>query len=148
MSDRTVVELETDAEIADAYPVLRQLRPVETDRLRELVATMRDEQGYRLFAVREDGEVRGVVGLIVTTNLYHGKHVWVHDLVVDEPHRSEGYGSRLLSFVEAFAERHDCSCYELASGRWRDEAHEFYERAGMAEYCYTFKKDLAAEAPY
>jgi GNAT superfamily N-acetyltransferase len=89
-----------------------------------------------------------VAGVVIRTNLYHGRHAWVHDLVVDEPVRGEGHGARLLRWVFEWADDRDCSCVELASGTWRDDAHRFYERVGMEEYCLTFKRDLDAEALY
>lgn len=148
MADPEIVELTSEAELRGAYPVLSQLRPVGEDAFPDLVERMRAESDYRLFAMRENGEIRGLAGVVIQTNLYHGKHAWVHDLVVDEPYRGEGYGGRLLEWIEAWAEERSCTCVELASGLWREEAHEFYEKRGMERYCYTFKKDLPAAAPY
>ncbi|WP_299234756.1 GNAT family N-acetyltransferase [Natronomonas sp.] len=148
MAGPDIVELTTEAQLRDAYPIMDQLRPVGEDRFVELVGTMSAESGYRLFALRVDGDVRGLAGVVVETNLYHGTHAWVHDLVVDEPHRGRGHGDALLSWVESWAENRGCSCVELASGLWREEAHGFYEDRGMERYCYTFKTDLPADSPY
>lgn len=144
----TVVELTSEADLRDAYPVMEQLRPVGEEAFLTLVDQMRDESDYRLFALAEHGRIRGLIGFVIETNLYHGKHVWVHDLVVDEPHRGNGHGGRLLSWVEEWADDRDCSCVELASGLWRDRTHQFYEDHGMEKYCYTFKTDLDADSPY
>lgn len=145
-----VEEVTSEAELREAYPVMEQLRPVGEAEFLRLVEEMRATMDYRLFALRDgpDREVRALAGLEVGTTLYHGKHVWVHDLVVDEPYRDQGYGSRLLAWVEDWAEERDCTRIELASGLWRDEAHEFYEDNGMERYCYTFKTELSTPAPY
>jgi GNAT superfamily N-acetyltransferase len=148
MDHDNIAEITTEAELREAYPVMEQLRPVGEETFLEVVETMREESDYRLFALREDGAIRGLAGIVVEVNLYHGKHAWIHDLVVDEPYRGEGYGSRLLSWADQWAEARDCSCVELASGLWRDEAHAFYEDNGMEKYCYTFKKDLSADSLY
>lgn len=150
MDEPIVEELTSESEIGEAYTVMKQLRPIDRDEYLRLVDTMRAEDGYRLFALRdgESGTIRALAGLEAGTTLYHGKHVWVHDLVVDEPHRNEGYGSQMLDWIEEWAEERDCTRFELASGLWRDRAHEFYEDNGMDRYCYTFKKELSAEAPY
>ena len=150
MENSLVDELTSESEIRDAYPVMKQLRPISEEEYLRLVETMRSEEGYRLFAMRDekDGEIRGLAGLAIGTTLYHGKHVWVHDLVIDEPYRSKGVGSRLLDWIEDWAAARDCTRFELASGLWRDRAHEFYENNGMDRYCYTFKKDLSVEPPY
>jgi len=146
MSEPVVEELTAAAEIRAALPVVAQLRPAPEAELLALIERMR-ERGYRLFALREDGSILAVAGLTVRTNLDHGRHVWVSDLVVDEAHRSQGYGGRLLAWVEEWAQTRDCTCVELASGLWRDRAHDFYEREGMERYCYTFRADLPAESP-
>lgn len=143
-------ELTTDDELRECYPIMDQLRPVGEETFLDLVETMREDRGYRLFALRDDDsdEIRALAGVIIDTNLYHGKHAWVHDLVVDEPYRGQGYGSRLLRWVYDWADERECSCVELASGHWRDEAHAFYEDNEMEKYCYTFKKDLPTASPY
>lgn len=150
MENHDVEELTTEAELRAAYPVMEQLRPIGEDVFVSHVEQMQSESGYRLFALRsvDSDAVRALAGVTVQTNLYHGKHAWIHDLVVDEPHRGEGYGGQLLSWVESWADERDCSCVELASGLWRDDAHRFYEREGMEKYCYTFTKDLTADSLY
>jgi len=147
MAEPALSEIESERELRDVYPIMEQLRPVGEDRFVELVDRMREESGYRLFAI-EDGEIRGLVGVVVDTNLYHGKHAWVHDLVVDEPYRGEGYGRHMLEWIESWADDRGCSCVELASGLWREDAHEFYETVGMEKYCFTFKTELTTESPY
>lgn len=149
MHTDSISELTTESDLRDAYPVMEQLRPIGEATFLRLVERMQDESGYRLFALREteEREIRAVAGVVVQTNLYHGRHAWIHDLVVDRPYRGEGHGTHLLSWLESWAEENDCSCVELASGLWRDEAHGFYERAGMDKYCYTFKRDLSTESP-
>jgi GNAT superfamily N-acetyltransferase len=149
MSETQIEELTTTAELREAHPVMKQLRPIDEETFLDLVDQMRREESYRLFALRDaDGDIRGLVTVEVRTNLYHGKHVWVQELVVDEPHRGEGYGSRMVEWVGEWADERGCSRVELASGLWRDEAHEFYEQNGMEKYCYTFKMELSAESPY
>ena len=147
MVEPTVEELTTEAALREASPVVEQLRPVGEERLLELVAEMRDEAGYRAFALRDDA-VLAYAGVVVQTNLYQGRHAWVHDLVVDEPRRGRGHGSRLLSWLFEWAEERDCSCVELASGTWREDSHRFYESLDMERYCLTFTYDLSAETPY
>ncbi|MFD1588253.1 GNAT family N-acetyltransferase [Halorientalis brevis] len=149
MCSKSISELTTKEELLEAYPVLKQLRPIGEETFLDTYDTMREESGYQLFALRsEDGDIRALAGVVIETNMYHGKHAWVHELVVDEPHRGNGHGGELLSWVASWADSKDCSCVELASGHWRDEAHAFYEQEGMEKYCYTFKTDLSAVSLY
>jgi GNAT superfamily N-acetyltransferase len=149
MAESNIERLTDEDEIREAYPVMKQLRPIEEETFLETYEKMRAESGYQLYALRSaTDEIRALAGLVVETNMYHGKHAWVHELVVDEPHRGNGYGAEFLSWIESWAESRDCSCVELASGLWRDQAHEFYDKEGMEKYCYTFKKDLSSESLY
>lgn len=140
MENETIDKLEGESELREAYPIVDQLRPVGEERFLELVAEMREESGYQIYGLRgEHGSLIAIAGIVVQTNLYHGTHVWVHDLVVDEQSRGNGYGSMVLSWVFDWADERDCTCVELASGLWRDDAHRFYEDLDMEKYCYTFK---------
>lgn len=135
--------------LRECYPVMDQLRPVGEENFLETVDRMREERDYQLFALRDErGTVLGLAGITVETNLYHGRHTWVHDLVIDKDYRGNGYGGHFLSWIEDWSEKRDCSCVELASGLWRDEAHRFYENSGMEKYCFTFKTDLFTKSLY
>lgn len=140
--DPEIRELTTNDELADAYPVLRELRDhLDPDEMERYHDQMREE-GYRLFG-RYDGDVLvAVAGITVGTNFYLGKHVFVHDLVTTERRRSEGHGGALLEYLHAWALERDCETVELESGLWREEAHRFYEELGYEKYCYSFKYDL------
>lgn len=137
-----VREVETDAERAEVFPVLAELRShldrEEFEALHEEMAA----EGYRLFAGYDDDEVVAVAGVTVSTNFYLGKHAYVYDLVTTADRRSEGHGRRLLEFVHEWAADRGCAAVELESGLWREDAHRFYEEMGYEKYCYSFKYDL------
>ncbi|SNR25418.1 GNAT family N-acetyltransferase [Halorubrum vacuolatum] len=145
----TITELTDEDAIRACHPLMAQLRPVDEATFMTLIDRMRRGEGYRLFRMEDAaGDPVALAGLVVTTNLYHGKHTWVHDLVVDEPRRGSGYGGRFLEWIADWADERDCSCVELASGLWRENAHRFYEANDMERYCYTFKRDLDTPSPY
>ena len=140
-----VTELRTESEWREAWPVMRELRNQLDER--EYLALL-DEmapEGYRLFALRERGAIVALAGIAVLTNLYHGRHVWVYDLVATETARSRGHGRTLLSYVEDFARAQGCGMVALASGTQRTDAHRFYEqRMGYARPSYVFAKRLGS----
>ncbi|ELY85301.1 GNAT family N-acetyltransferase [Natrialba taiwanensis] len=143
MTETRVHELETEEEWVAAFPVLNQLRThldeeSYLDYLREMTA-----EGYRFFAVSVDDEIVSLAGVGVQVNMYYGRHVWVYELVTDADHRSAGHGSKLLSFVEDWAEVNNCELVALSSGLQREDAHRFYEeRAGMERASYVYKQPL------
>lgn len=143
MNSDDIRELTTEEEWRAAFTVLRQLRDHLTeDQYLDYLDEMRDD-GYRLFAVVDEDEIIAVAGIVIRTNFYNGRHLFVYDLITDEDRRSEGHGERLMQFVTEWARDRACESITLESGLWRDDAHRFYEeRLGMDRYCYTFKKEL------
>ena len=140
---REIVELTTDADLRQAWPVMRKLRThLDEDAFLDLVGRMRPD-GYRLFALRDAGEIVALAGITVTTNLYDLRHVWVYDLVTRADRRSEGHGQALLEWVEEFGRREGCARIALSSGVQRIDAHRFYERKlGYARVSHVFRKTL------
>ena len=138
-----IVELLTPDERRDAYPVMAELRPALTlDRYLTLLEEMVPAR-YRMFALRESGEILALAGVAVCVNLYHGRHLWVYDLVTVERARSRGYGAQLLRYLEALARDLGCERAALSSGFARVEAHRFYtDRMGYEKRSFVFVKDL------
>ncbi|WP_276259355.1 GNAT family N-acetyltransferase [Haloglomus litoreum] len=138
----TVQELTTDAEWDAAVPLLRQLW---SDADPSFVRSWREEDGYHLFGLYVQGPdpatLVGVVGVSVQRVLHHRRHAWVHDLVVDEPRRSEGFGAELLAFVERWATERDCEYVALANHRDNEAALRFYEDAGMERWGYVIERE-------
>ena len=119
-------EIGTDEGFREAWAVMSQLRTSRSeDQYLELLAPMRRE-GYRLIAARVDGRIVALAGIILLTNLYDGRHVYVYDLITDGAMRSHGFGGRLLAWVEDFARDQGCEKVSLSSGVQRIDAHRFY----------------------
>ena len=140
-----VKELESDAEFAGAFAVIRELHNDLTERrYRELIPEMR-ASGYRLFAISEGGAIVAVAGVQRLTNLYYGRHFYVYDLSATESARSQGHGETLLRHVEDVARGEGCGFVALACGRERDAALRFYEdRMGYERPGYSMRKALTA----
>jgi GNAT superfamily N-acetyltransferase len=138
-----VVELTTEEQWREAFPVMHELRThLDEDGFVELVREMAP-QGYRLLALRGGGTIKALAGIAHLTNLYYGRHIWVYDLITTANARSRGYGEALLGHVERLARELNCDTVALASGLQRLEAHRFYEqRMGYQRTAYTFQKSL------
>lgn len=137
-----ISELTTENEFREAFPVMRELRPhLDEAAFLHLLADMRPE-GYRLFALRHAGVIVALAGIAILTNLYHGRHVWVYDLVTADHARSKGHGARLLSYVEDLGRSENCLAVALSSGFVRVDAHRFYEREDYLKTSFVFLKHL------
>ena len=121
-------ELSTDADIAAAIPLARQLR----DRVREetFIAEVRRQQleGYRLFGGFEDGRLVCLAGVRRSHTLSRGEHLFVDDLVTTEEARGRGHGGEMLRWVGRRAAEEGIPRVYLDS---RETARGFYERAGF-----------------
>lgn len=135
---RTVQELLEPDEVAAAWPVMRQLRPhLDQAQFAAAVAAQRAE-GYRLTAVWSRDRVCAVAGFRVLDMLARGRHLYVDDLVTDEPQRGGGAGAALFEWLIAEARRERCERLHLDSGVQRFGAHRFYFARGMHIAAYHF----------
>lgn len=132
MNNKSHIELaQTDAAIAACFPVIVQLRPhLQAD---QFVAQVRYliQQGLQLVSLAVAGKVVCVAGFRIYENLFHGKFMYVDDLVTGEDVRSLGYGKVLFAWLVDFARSQGCTSLDLDSGVQRFAAHRFYLREGM-----------------
>lgn len=93
--------------------VMRALRGTPSD----------DEQPVQLYAVADDGELAG--GLV---GYAWGRWLHVDLLWVDERHRGEGLGSRLMTQAEETAVALGCEHSRVET--WGFQAPDFYQKLG------------------
>lgn len=133
----------TDAAIAACYPVMRELRPHIA--ASEFLPRIRSQErsGYRLACIEGPAGVVAVAGFRTGENLAWGRFLYVDDLVTLPEHRSQGYGSALLSWLRTYAAEQGCGQMHLDSGVQRKDAHRFYEREGMTLASLHFFEKIA-----
>ena len=139
-----IVELTTDEEFRQAFPVMNELR-THLMRVEEYEAQLSEmrRDGYRLFAAVEDERYLALAGIAIRTNFYYGKFLYVYDLITSESVRSKGHGKALLDHLEDLARSEGCQTLALSSGTQRVDAHRFYEdKMGYDRVSYVFKKEL------
>lgn len=135
--------LDSDAEIAEGYAVMVQLRPHLTKA--DFVPRIRRQmdQGYRLAALYEADSVKAVAGFRMSENLYAGVHMYVDDLVADQDSRSQGYGGVLFDWLVRYAKENGCGQLHLDSGVQRFSAHRFYLQKRMHIVSHHFSLELS-----
>ena len=144
MSNLTIKELQSQNEIMEAFPVMKQLRThLDEGTYLELVVEAKEKDSYKMFALIADGEIVAVTGFKPMITLYYGRFVWVCDLVTDSKRRSNGYGEKLLTYIHEWAKENDYESVALSSGLQRMDAHRFYEnRMEYDKVSYVFKANL------
>jgi GNAT superfamily N-acetyltransferase len=121
-------EIQTDADIVDAYPLMKALR----DRIS--AATFVDEvrrqqeRGYQLFGGFERGRLLVLAGIRRSHTLSRGDHLFVDDLVSDESVRGSGYGREMMHWLARRAAADGIPRIYLDA---RITAKGFYEKIGF-----------------
>lgn len=132
-------------EWTEAFAVMKQLRThLDLETYLELVHEAQEKENYRMFALYDQDELAAVIGFMPMTTLYYGRFIWVCDLVTDAGKRSQGYGEKLLEYVEKWAIENGYENIALSSGLQRGDAHRFYEtKMDYDRVSYVFKKGLS-----
>jgi GNAT superfamily N-acetyltransferase len=136
-------EAVTKQEWEQAYQLLIELRTdLSKEEFTHLLKDMRAE-GYRVFCLYEGEKAVSLAGVIIRTNFYAKRHLFVYDLVTSSSVRSKGYGRKLLQFIENWGKEQDCETVGLDSGLQRKDAHRFYEDVmNYGKSSYAFRKTL------
>ena len=115
------------ADVRRCFEVMRELRShiASLEEFEERVARQQ-QQGYILAFLEAAGEMRAVAGYRYMEMLFHGRVLYVDDLVTREADRSAGYGGRLFDWLAAQAKERGCDYLDLDSGVQRFDAHRFY----------------------
>lgn len=76
-------------------------------------------------------------------NLFHsGKVFYLQILIVDENHRKQGIGKKIIDDIAAISSQEKCKAIELDSAFFRKAAHRFYTNLGFSKRGYVFSKPL------
>lgn len=132
MDTFTLSLIETDDDYRASFGVMRELRPNLLDA--ESFATQarrQGEQGYRLLAAWQDGEVKALGGYRILENLMNGRFMYVDDLVTTADSRRHGLGGKLLDALREEAKRQGCENFVLDTGLHMPLAQRFYYRQGL-----------------
>src|SRR5437660_9057748 len=111
MSDNVVIEPATEADLDELSDLLGELfseesdfRPNKEKQLRGLRLIFEQPNRGRVFVLRRDNAIVGMINLLFTISTAEGGFVvLLEDLVVHEEFRGHGYGSRLLQYAIDFA---------------------------------------------
>jgi len=131
--------LETAAEVADAFPLMHQLRPHLADAA-ELVTRWRRQtgDGYHLAGLWDGERLVALAGYRFADNLIVGHHMYVDDLVTDAEARSGGYGRQLMDWLKAETKAAGCTELVLDTPLTNVLGHRFYYRNGLLARALRF----------
>src|SRR5205809_3741783 len=111
MSEKVVIEPATEADLDELSELLGELfaqesdfRPNKDKQLRGLRLIFEQPNRGRVFVLRRDHAIVGMINLLFTISTAEGGFViLLEDLVIHKNYRDKGYGSRLLEHAIDFA---------------------------------------------
>ena len=96
-----------------------------------------------VIVAKENGKVIGTATLYyINVAVRSRPYALVEGLVVDENHRSKGFGTSLFDKCVEIARAKNCYKIIFTSGTDRTNAHKFYESHGFKKWGLEFRMDL------
>ena len=109
-------------------------RPNKDKQLRGLRLIFEQPNRGRVFVLRCDRSIVGMINLLFTISTAEGGFViLLEDLVVHREHRGHGYGSKLLDYAIEFARQKNFKRITLLTDRPELRSQSFFRKHGFYE---------------
>src|SRR5467141_3927295 len=141
MSENVAIEPATEADLDELSKLLGELfaqegdfRPDKEKQLRGLRLVFEQPSRGRVFVLRCNGAIVGMINLLFTISTAEGGFVMVlEDLVVHSQYQGQGYGNKLLEHAIEFAKQKNFLRITLLTDRPENVAQAFFRKHGFAE---------------
>jgi GNAT superfamily N-acetyltransferase len=141
VSEKVVIEPATEADLDELSEMLGGLfaqesdfRPDKDKQLRGLRLVFEQPSRGRVFVLRRDGAIVGMINLLFTISTAEGGFViLLEDLVIHQQFQAHGYGSKLLNHAIEFAREKNFLRITLLTDRPENQAQEFFRKHGFHE---------------
>ena len=139
--ENVVIEPATEADLDELSQMLAELfaqesdfRPDKDKQLRGLRLIFEQPSRGRVFVLRRDGVIVGMINLLFTISTAEGGFViLLEDLVVQKKFQGHGYGAMLLKHAIEFARQKNFLRITLLTDRPENVAQEFFRRHDFHE---------------
>lgn len=101
-------------------------------------------QGYRCVGLWLNGTLVGITGFWIFTRFWCGTQMDLDNVIVDEAYRGQGFGKKLLAWLEQKALEEQVETIVLDSYSASDKAHRFYFDAGYFIKGFHFIKPVVS----
>jgi GNAT superfamily N-acetyltransferase len=136
-----VIEPATFEDLDELSLLLGELFDVESDfcpdkekQLRGLRLIFEQPNRGRVFVLRQDRTIVGMINLLFTISTAEGGFVMVlEDLVIHKAFQGKGYGSKLLEYAIEFAKKKNFLRITLLTDRPELRSQNFFKRHGFVE---------------
>jgi GNAT superfamily N-acetyltransferase len=139
--EHVVIEPATEADLDELSEMLGGLfaqegdfRPDKEKQLRGLRLVFEQPSRGRVFVLRRNGAIVGMINLLFTISTAEGGFViLLEDLVVHKQYQGKGYGRKLLQHAIDFAKQKNFLRVTLLTDRPENVAQEFFRHHGFVE---------------
>src|SRR4051794_2104269 len=141
MSKDVVIEPATEHDLDELSGLLGELfshesdfRPNKDKQLRGLRLIFEQPNRGRVFVLRKDHAIVGMINLLFTISTAEGGFVMLlEDLVIHQEYQKHGYGAKLLQHAIEFAKQKNFLRITLLTDRPENKAQDFFKRRGFVE---------------
>lgn len=111
------------------FEIEEDFKPDRKNQERGLCAILEQPNRGRIFVVRTDYEIIGMVNVLFTISTAMGGFViLLEDVIMHPDFRRQGYGSQLVDYVIDFAKRKDFKRITLLTDKISEESQRFFEK--------------------
>ncbi len=137
--DTTIVEQATILDLPQLTDLLHDLftmeadfQPDRTKQMRGLQLILEQPNRGRIFVLRHNGMILGMINLLFTISTAEGGVViLLEDVIVHREHRHQGIGDKLLKKAVEYARAKNFLRITLLTDRLNDDSQRFFKRHGF-----------------
>ncbi len=118
--------------VMNLFALSGDFKPERAVQERGLQLILEQPNRGRIFVVRNDDQIFGMVNLLFTISTARGGFViLMEDVVIHPDHRGQGYGTMLVDYVVDFAAKKHFKRITLLTDRISAESQEFFKKHGF-----------------
>lgn len=137
--DTTVIEQATMEDLPQLTDLLTDLFTMEADfvpdrvkQTRGLQLLLEQPNRGRIFVLRHNGAILGMINLLFTISTAEGGFViLLEDVIVHRNHRHQGFGEKLLSHAIAYGKQKNFLRITLLTDKLNDDSQRFFKQFGF-----------------
>ena len=119
--------------LMDLFSQEEDFTPNHEKQLRGLRLILEQPSRGRIFVIRNQKQIIGMINLLITISTAEGGFVLLlEDLVIRQEHRGQGYGSQLMKYAIEFARKKNFLRITLLTDE-PNESRKFYLKHGFTE---------------
>lgn len=127
--------------ITSILPLAQKANSALTPEILATRLSAMQNHGYHCAGLYYDGELIGISGYWIGVKFYCGKYLELDNVIIDEAHRSKGFGELLVDWLEQHARDINCEMVMLDAYTSNTRAHKFYTQKDYAIIGYHFAKE-------